>query len=158
MLQYALRTLLLWMLAASLATWVLFVLPDPAGVLVLGGILAIIPGLIVAGIVYFSGHRQAFCIGAAPVQLALLMTGTFWFYVPRFINPFQYPSNFPWDEETCLVMKFYMLTSLGLMVAAGGGAIWIRYLALPREDSVRRKHSVMVPSPTVVTPQATNDK
>ena len=35
MLQYRLRTLLLAMLVVALVTWVLFVLPDPVGALVL---------------------------------------------------------------------------------------------------------------------------
>ena len=130
MLQYKLRTLLIVMLIAAVASWVLFVLPDPAGVLVLGGVLALIPGAIVAGIVYFPGYRQAFCIGAAPVQVIFLMTSAFWFYVPHLISPFQSPFNFPWDDESYLVMKFCMLTCLGLTAVAGGLAIWIRYLAL----------------------------
>src|SRR6476659_4562479 len=73
MFQYRLRTLLIAMLLVAIMMWILFVLPDPIGAYILMALLLVIPTLVTTGIVYFRGYRQAFCIGAAPLQVSLSM-------------------------------------------------------------------------------------
>ena len=60
MIQYKLRTLLIAMLAVSVACWLLFVVPDPAGLYIILTLEMVIPSVLTSGIIYFRGYRQTF--------------------------------------------------------------------------------------------------
>jgi hypothetical protein len=122
MLQYSLRTLFLSLLGIAIATWVIFVISGNVGVLVLTILLLIIPGLIAAGIVYFRGYPQAFCIGAGPTQAVMLFM-----LAPYFTG---WPYRYPPPPDLLLKMKVSLVGALVLVLIAGLGGILIRYLSL----------------------------
>jgi hypothetical protein len=138
MLQYKLRTLLLVTLLVALATWLVFVLPDPAGVLALVAITATTPGLLAAGIVYFRGARQAFCIGAVPVQASVLLFLSGF----GFSFPYQFPNYLPSQPDPVPSFKLWLAGAMMVTILAGLGAVLIRYLALSEaKSSDANKHA-----------------
>jgi hypothetical protein len=145
MLQFKLRTLLLAILFIAVLTWLLFVLPDPAGILILGAVLLTIPGVVTAGIVYCRGCRQAFFIGATPMQLlmCLYMMSLFWPF-----PAYQWPFNEQWfwatsgDLDRFFILKAVMLGSIGVTVVSGAGATLICCLASPR-DAPKKQSAVL---------------
>ncbi len=116
MFQYNLKSLLLFMLAVCLLTWLLFVLPGEVGVVVLMCVLAIVPSAVVAGILYFRGVPQAFAIGCVPPILIIA-------WLLAFEGP---PWRFGPDN-----MQVKIMTLVLLLITLGGGAAsaGIRWLA-----------------------------
>ncbi len=65
--RYSTKTMLLAFTAASIALGVCAVLPNPLIQAILGAFWLAATGLLVTGLVFASGDRKAFCIGAAVV-------------------------------------------------------------------------------------------
>lgn len=128
MLQYNLRTLLLAMFAFAIATWVVFVLPGLLGLFILTLISLIVPGLIVAGIVYCRGTVRAFCVGAAPGSG--LMTFVWIWTVPSVTFPYIEPSNL--SDSDIDTLKLNLVAMMVVAFVSGLGGMLIRYLAQPK--------------------------
>ena len=127
MFQYGLRTLLVVMLLASLVVWALFVLPSPASTFVLDGLLTVATAMIVAGIVYFRGYQQAFCVGAAPAQLHHLFGFLSLWRAPlwMWISPASaQPDDADWN------MKVNFACAIAFMFLAGVAGMSIRFFAV----------------------------
>ena len=125
MLQYNLRTLLLAMFVVCLATWVLAVVPGFFGGVILACGLLVVPAYVVSGIVYFRGYNQAFCIGAVPTQLIMLIL-----VVPYLAGmPWRYPGRSVSVVEADLVMKAMLVGALVVIFVSGLIGVLVSYLA-----------------------------
>jgi hypothetical protein len=137
MLQYSLRTLLLLTATVAVLCWLLFVVPSPFSEYVLSLFVAVVPGMVVAGVVYFRGYRQAFCIAAAPSIVAAALAS--W---PASWNTFFDPSDrYPGSAYSLVqltvtgtldsdAIRLHMAVYLGVVVLSGVGGVLIRFLAV----------------------------
>jgi hypothetical protein len=118
MFQYNLKSLLLLMLGVCILSWLFFVLPGEIAVVILMGLLMVIPSAILAGILYFRGYPQAFCIGCIP---PLVMIGVAVFF-----------GGLGWGfgRGDSIEMKIMLLISQAVVVAGGAASAGVRWLAV----------------------------
>ena len=123
MFQYNLKSLLLAMLAAAVLTWFLFVLPSEIGVVLVACVFLVIPSAVLAGILYFRGYPQAFCIGCVPplliLGLVMLFDGPPWRYGPN----------------NAVQIKITLLVSQLVIIGGGTAAAGVRRLAIWSQQS-----------------------
>lgn len=73
MFQFRISALLIATLVVAVATWLMFVLPLEYYIIVMLCVHAIVPALIVVGIIYHRGYLQTFFIGAAPIIAGIFL-------------------------------------------------------------------------------------
>jgi len=119
--QFNTRTLLIVTTVAATLVWAIFVPPQWAGWLAISILYLLAPSLTLAGIVYYRGTLQAFCIGAAP-----WMAGVAFFdflYVRSEMYVFVRGSGF-WftvPDEQLILAKIFLLVPF--LMAAGCGLL-----------------------------------
>lgn len=130
MLQFRLRTLFIATAVTAALVWIFYVPPQWLGLLAIYLIYALLPAVIVAGIVFHRGYWQAFFVGMAPWALLVI----FWHTVQAF--PFvalSWPFNgdlWSTDPEQLFVDKAVLAASIMLGIASGLVGVGIRWWAI----------------------------
>jgi hypothetical protein len=149
MLQFNLQSLFGLTIGAAVLTWILFVLPGVIGNIFLLSIMVIGTSALIAGVIYFRGYWQAFCIGALPPQVLMVTTVFFGISYLRYGPPEDF--EFKVILAICLTVTF-----LSGLAAAG-----VRYLATRPAVATPSgpRHAVKFPgvSPTGENPFSASD-
>ena len=116
MFQFRISALLIATLVVAVATWLMFVLPLEYYIIVMLGVHAVVPALILAGIIYHRGYVQTFFIGAAPIIAAVFLRLFIYYVVDELDDLFR-------DGE---YQRFMLMVPLVLSFFSGVFAVFIR--------------------------------
>ncbi|MEX2176959.1 MAG: hypothetical protein WD872_21535 [Pirellulaceae bacterium] len=108
-----------------MGTWLFFVLEGEVAVVILSMLLAVIPGTVLAGLLYCRGNVRAFFVGCVP-PMVILTCGFIFEGPPRMFGR-------GGDEA-----KVFLLVCVAVVLASGAASAAIRYFAtrrLPATDN-----------------------